>query len=85
MELLYQVAGLLPHDGLRLTAFEIQNGKVVIRGEASTSPAVFKFAEDIKAKSDLQMFNWQMASPILRPDGRAEFTIEGDPKIAKIN
>jgi hypothetical protein len=29
------------------------------------------------------MFNWQMSSPILRPDGRAEFTIEGDPKIAK--
>jgi hypothetical protein len=85
VEVLYQVAGLLPHDGLRLTAFEIQNGKVSIRGEASTSPAAFKFAEDIKAKPELQMFSWQMASPILRPDGRAEFTIEGDPKIAKIN
>ncbi len=85
VELLYQVATLLPHDGLRLTAVEIQNEKVLIRGEASTSPAAFKFAEDIKAKPDLQMFNWQMASPILRPDGRAEFTIEGDPKSAKIN
>jgi hypothetical protein len=85
VEVLYQVADLLPHDGLRLTAVEIQNGKVAIRGEASTSPAAFKFAEDIKAKPDLQMFSWQMASPILRPDGRAEFTIEGDPKIAKIN
>jgi hypothetical protein len=85
VEVLYQVSGLLPHDGLRLTALEIQNGKVAIRGEASTSPAVFKFAEDIKAKPDLQMYSWQMASPILRPDGRAEFTIEGDPKIAKIN
>ncbi len=85
VELLYQIAGLLPHDGLRLTAFEIQNGKVVIRGEAGTSPAAFKFAEDIKAKSELQMYSWQMASPILRPDGRAEFSIEGDPKIAKIN
>jgi hypothetical protein len=85
VEVLYQIAGLLPHDGLRLTAFEIQNGKVSIRGEASTSPAAFKFAEDIKAKPELQMFSWQMASPILRPDGRAEFTIEGDPKIAKIN
>jgi hypothetical protein len=85
VEVLYQVAGLLPHDGLRLTAFEIQNGKVSIRGEASTSPAAFKFAEDIKAKPELQMFSWQMASPILRPDGRAEFTIDGDPKIAKIN
>ena len=85
VEVLYQVSGLLPHDGLRLTALEIQNGKVAIRGEASTSPAAFKFAEDIKAKPDLQMYSWQMASPILRPDGRAEFTIEGDPKIAKIN
>jgi hypothetical protein len=84
-EVFYQVSGLLPHDGLRLTAFEMQNGKVVIRGEASTSPAAFKFAEDIKAKPDLQMFAWQMASPILRPDGRAEFSIEGDPKIAKID
>jgi len=85
VEVLYQVAGLLPHDGLRLTAVEVQNGKVAIRGEASTSPAAFKFAEDIKAKPNLQMFSWTMASPILRPDGRAEFTIEGDPKIAKIN
>jgi hypothetical protein len=85
VEVLYQVSGLLPHDGLRLTALEIQNGKVAIRGEASTSPAAFKFAEDIKAKPDLQMYSWQMASPVLRPDGRAEFTIEGDPKIAKIN
>jgi hypothetical protein len=85
VEVLYQVAGLLPHDGLRLTAVEMQNGKVVIRGEASTAPATFKFAEDIKAKPDLQIFAWQMASPILRPDGRAEFTIEGVPKIAQIN
>jgi hypothetical protein len=85
VELLYQVASLLPHDGLRLTALEIQNGKVAVRGEASTAPAAFKFAEDIKAKPDLQMFTWQMPSPTLRPDGRAEFTIEGEPKIAKIN
>jgi hypothetical protein len=83
VEVLYQVAGLLPPDGVRLTAVETQKGKVTIRGESSTSPAVFKFAEDIKAKPDLQMFSWQMTSPILRPDGRAEFTIEGDPKIAK--
>jgi hypothetical protein len=85
IEVLFQVAALLPPDGLRLTALEIQNGKVAIHGEASTSPAAFKFAEDIKAKPELQMFIWQMTSPILRPDGRAEFTIQGDPKVAKIN
>jgi hypothetical protein len=85
IEILYQVSGLLPHDGLRLTAVEIQKGTVVVRGEASTAPAAFKFAEDIKAKPELQMFTWQMASPTLRPDGRAEFNIEGVPKFAKIN
>jgi hypothetical protein len=85
VEILYQIAGLLPHDGLRLTALEIQKGTVVVRGEASTAPAAFKFAEDIKAKPELQMFTWQMASPTLRPDGRAEFNIEGVPKFAKIN
>jgi hypothetical protein len=31
------------------------------------------------------MFTWQMPSPSLRPDGRAEFTIEGEPKFAKPN
>jgi hypothetical protein len=85
VELLYQVARLLPHDGLRLTELQVQKGKVVVRGEASTAPAAFKFAEDFKANPDLQMFTWSMASPNLRADGRAEFVIEGEPKFAKIN
>ena len=84
VELLYQVSGLLPPDGLRLTGLDLQKGKVIVKGEASTAPGAFKFAEDIKANSELKMFNWQMPSPTLRPDGRAEFTIEGEPKVAKI-
>ena len=83
VEVLYQVSSLLPPDGMRLTSFEVEKGKVTLRGEASTAPAAFKFAEDIKAKPELQLFNWQMPSPTLRPDGRAEFAIEGDPKFAK--
>jgi hypothetical protein len=85
VEILYQISGLLPHDGLRLTGIEMQKGKVTVRGEASTAPAAFKFSEDIKAKPELQAFTWQMPSPTLRPDGRAEFMIEGDPKFAKID
>jgi hypothetical protein len=85
VELLFQIASLLPPDGMRLTGFEIEKEKVTVRGEASTAPAAFKFAEDIKAKPELQMFDWQMPSPTLRPDGRAEFAIEGDPKFAKTN
>jgi hypothetical protein len=85
VEILYQIAGVLPHDGLRLTGLEIQNGKVLVHGEASTAPAAFKFSEDIKAKLELRMFTWRMPSPTLRPDGRAAFTIEGEPKIESIN
>jgi hypothetical protein len=85
VEVLYQVASLLPPDGMRLTGVEVQKGKVTIRGEASTAPAAFKFAEDVKARPELKIFNWKMPSPTLRPDGRAEFAIEGDPKFAKID
>ena len=85
VELLNQIAGLLPPQGMHLVAFEVQKGKVRVRGEASTAPAAFKFAEDVKGKPELQMFTWQMPNPSLRPDGRAEFTIEGEPKFAKPN
>ncbi len=85
VEVLYQVAALIPPQGMRLTAFEVVKGKLSIRGEASGAAAAFKLAEDIKASPNLKLFQWQMRSPSLRPDGRAEFTIEGDPKIAKID
>jgi len=84
-ELLYQVASLLPPNGLRLTGLDAQKGKVVIKGEASGAPAAFKLAEDIKQDPELRMFSWEMPSPNLRPDGRAEFTIQGEPKFAKID
>jgi hypothetical protein len=83
VEILYQVAALIPAQGMRLTAFEINKGKLSIRGEASGAAGAFKLAEDIKASPSLKLFQWLMRSPSLRPDGRAEFTIEGDPKIAK--
>lgn len=85
VEVLHQVAALIPAQGMRLTAFEMVKGKLSIRGEASGAAAVFKLAEDIKSSPSLKLFQWQMRSPSLRPDGRAEFTIEGDPKIAKID
>jgi hypothetical protein len=85
VEVLHQVATLLPPQGLRLTALELEQGKVFVRGEATGAPAAFKLAEDIKANPELQLFTWQMRSPSLRPDGRAEFVIEGSPKLAKTN
>jgi hypothetical protein len=85
VELLHQVADLLPPQGMRLTAFQIEKGKVVLRGEASTAAAAFKLNEDIKQNAALKLFQWDMKSPSLRPDGRAEFIIEGEPSVAKVD
>src|SRR6201986_4332092 len=85
VELLHQVADLLPPQGMRLTAFQIEKGKLIIRGEASTAAGAFKFNEDIKQNAALKQFRWDMKSPSLRPDGRAEFIIEGEPSVAKVD
>ena len=85
VELLHQVADLLPPQGMRLTAFQIEKGKVLVRGEASTAAAAFKLNEDIKQNAALKLFQWDMKSPSLRPDGRAEFIIEGEPSVAKVD
>src|SRR5260370_37413351 len=65
VEILYQVAALIPAQGMRLTAFEIAKGKLSIRGEASGAAAAFKLAEDIKASPSLKLLQWQMPSPSL--------------------
>ncbi len=85
VELLYQVASALPDQGMRLVRFEFQKGKLIIHGEASGAPAAFKFAGDLKANPALRFFQWKMPSPSLRPDGRAEFVIEGEPTLAKMD
>jgi hypothetical protein len=85
VELLHQVADLLPPQGMRLSAFQIEKGKLIIRGEASTAAAAFKFNEDIKQNAALKQFRWDMKSPSLRPDGRAEFIIEGEPSFEKVD
>jgi hypothetical protein len=85
VELLHQVADLLPPQGMRLTAFQIEKGKLILHGEASTAAAAFKFNEDIKQNAAMKLFRWDMKSPSLRPDGRAEFIIEGEPTVAKVD
>jgi len=85
VELLHQVADLLPPQGMRLTAFQIEKGKLILHGEASTAAAAFKFNDDIKQNAAMKLFRWDMKSPSLRPDGRAEFIIEGEPTVAKVD
>ena len=56
-----------------------------IHHSISHSDRVSVCDEDIKQNAALKLFRWDMKSPSLRPDGRAEFIVEGEPSVAKVD
>ena len=78
VEILYQVARLLPKDGVRLTLFETSLNRVLIQGEASTLAAALKFQDDLKKNTDLEaLFDWSAEGPKQLPNGSTRFQIDG--------
>ncbi len=77
LEVLYQTARLLPKDGVRLTLFEMNLGRVVIQGEASTFPAAQRFQDDVKKNPELEAYDWTAENPRSLPNGSARFQIDG--------
>jgi len=85
VEVLFQAASLLPDDGVRFTLFEENDNRVSIRGEANSAAAAFKLVEAIKAKIELNYFDWEMPKPNILPNDKAEFQIQGEPPNAPVN
>lgn len=78
VEILHQVARLLPKDGVRLTLFETSLNRVLIQGEASTLAAALKFQDDLKKNTDLEaLFDWDAEGPKQLPNGSTRFQIDG--------
>jgi hypothetical protein len=78
LEVLYQAARLLPKDGVRLILFEMNLGRVVIQGEASTFPAAQKFQDEVKKNTELQVYyDWTADNPKSLQNGSARFQIDG--------
>jgi hypothetical protein len=78
LEVLYQTARLLPKDGVRLILFEMNLGRVVIQGEASTFPAAQKFQDEVKKNTELQAYyDWTADNPKSLQNGSARFQIDG--------
>lgn len=77
LEVLYQTARLLPKDGVRLTLFEMNLGRVVIQGEASTFPAAQRFQDEVKKNPELAAYDWTAENPRSLPNGSARFQIDG--------
>jgi hypothetical protein len=77
LEVLYQTAQSLPAEGVRLTLFEMNLGRVIIQGEATTFTAAQRFIDDVKKSPGLSDFEWTAEQPRPLPNRSARFQIDG--------
>lgn len=77
LEIYHQIVSLLPPEGIRLKEFQIDNGKVVIAGEATSVNHALGFRDKLQACQPLQRYAWNSPVPTIREDNRAEFRTTG--------
>jgi hypothetical protein len=77
LEILLQAAKLLPAEGVRLTLFETNLGRVIIQGEAKDFTAAQLYMDAVKKSKGLAGYNWTAENPKSLPNRSARFQIDG--------
>lgn len=77
VELFHQIAQLLPQEGIRLKEFQIEDGRLIVSGEATTVNDALRFKDRLAASEALQRYAWNFPVPAIREDNRADFRAEG--------
>jgi hypothetical protein len=77
MEIFHQIVSLLPDEGIRLKEFQIDNGRIIVSGEAATVNHALGFKDRLTASAALQHHSWNFPVPTIREDNRADFRAEG--------
>lgn len=77
LEILYQVSQSIPRDQLHLTLFEVENGRLLVKGEAKNVAAAFQFFDQLKKDFHFSSYDLEMPQPHLLPNDLAQFQIEG--------
>ena len=77
VEVFHQIVSLLPEEGIRLKEFQMENGKIIVSGEATTVQHALGFKGRLAACTELQQYAWRLPQPSIREDSRAEFRAEG--------
>ena len=77
MELFHQIVSLLPDEGIRLKEFQIEDGRLIVSGEATMVNHALGFKDRLAACEPLQRYAWTFPVPTIREDNRAEFRAEG--------
>jgi hypothetical protein len=80
VEILLHLFESLPSKDVRITAYNQSARQISVEGEANTAALAYKFIENVKKDSALQIFQFNMASPRILPNDHAQFRLEGRPR-----
>jgi hypothetical protein len=80
IEVLMHLSDSLPSADVRITKFDQSARQVAVEGEANSAALAYQFADKVKKNPDLQMFQFEMASPRILPNDHAQFRLEGKPR-----
>ena len=77
LDQLAAVASELPGDQVRLTQFALENGRLLLAGEASDISQAYSFLERVKKSAVLQNYDWTSRQPQLAGKNKVRFEMEG--------
>jgi len=80
VEILLHLFESLPSKDVRITAYNQSARQISVEGEANTAALAYKFIENVKKDSALQIFQFNMAAPRILPNDHAQFRLEGRPR-----
>jgi hypothetical protein len=80
IEVLQHLSDSLPSADVRITKFDQSARQISVEGEANSAALAYQFADKVKKKPELQMFQFEMASPRILPNDHAQFRLEGKPR-----
>jgi hypothetical protein len=80
VEILQHVFESLPSTDVRITTYNQSARQISVEGEANSAALAYKFIENVKKNSGLQIFQFSMVAPRILPNDHAQFRLEGRPR-----
>ncbi len=77
LEILLQLVKNMPDSGIRLTTLTINDGEILVEGEATSAILASRFFESVESADDLWHIAWEMPPPSLLPNSTARFQMRG--------
>jgi hypothetical protein len=77
VEAIYQMVGLMPSEGIRVTRFELNSDRFAIDGEATSLGHGVEFRDKLTSAPAFKKWTWNFPQPQVSNDGRAQFSAMG--------